>query len=86
MPTSLDFSKAPEPSEKLRSATLIEGEGATVEKGQALVVNYLGQVYDGKEPFDESYSSGSRRRSRSASARSSPAGTRPSSAPRSAAG
>ncbi len=29
-----------------------------MEKGQALVVNYLGQVYDGKAPFDENYSTG----------------------------
>jgi peptidylprolyl isomerase len=58
VPASMDFAKAPEPSKKLRSATLIQGEGETVEKGQALVVNYLGQVYDGKQPFDESYSTG----------------------------
>ena len=35
---------------------LIQGTGATVKKGQTLTVNYLGQVYDGKKPFDESYS------------------------------
>ena len=58
VPTSLDFSKTPAPSKKLQSATLIQGEGATVEKGQLLVVNYLGQVYKGKKPFDESYSRG----------------------------
>lgn len=58
VPTAFDFSKAPEPNKKLRSATLIEGEGATVEKGQTIVVNYLGQVYGGKKPFDESYSAG----------------------------
>ena len=27
-----------------------------MEKGQTIAVNYLGQVYDGKKPFDESYS------------------------------
>lgn len=58
VPTSLDFSKAPEPNKKLRSATLIEGEGAEVEKGQTLVVNYLGQTFRGKKPFDQSYSTG----------------------------
>lgn len=57
-PTELDFSGAPEPSDELRSATLVEGEGAEVEKGQTIVVNYLGQVYGGKKPFDESYSKG----------------------------
>ena len=58
VPSSLDFKKTPEPTKKLRSATLIEGEGATVEKGQTIVVNYLGQTYGGKKPFDESYSTG----------------------------
>ena len=56
VPTGFDFSKAPEPSDRLRSAELVKGEGATVEKGQTIVVDYLGQVYDGKKPFDESYS------------------------------
>lgn len=57
VPTGFDFKKTP-PNKKLRSATLIEGEGATVEKGQTIVVNYLGQTYGGKKPFDESYSTG----------------------------
>jgi len=56
--TSLDFSKAPKPDGKLRAATLIKGSGATVKKGQSITVNYLGQVYGGKKPFDESYSKG----------------------------
>lgn len=58
VPTGFDFTKTPEPNKKLRSATLIEGDGATVEKGQTIVVNYLGQTYGGKKPFDESYSTG----------------------------
>ena len=36
--------------------SLIQGTGATVKKGQTITVNYLGQVYKGKKPFDESYS------------------------------
>jgi len=40
---------------KLRSAVLIQGTGATVKKGQSITVNYLGQVYQAKQPFDESY-------------------------------
>ncbi len=56
--TGLDFSKAPKPDGKLHSAVLIEGTGATVAKGQTITVNYLGQVYGGKKPFDESYSKG----------------------------
>ena len=56
VPTGFDFKGAPEPSGKLRSADLVRGDGARVEKGQTIVVNYLGQVFDGKKPFDESYS------------------------------
>lgn len=54
----LDFARAPEPSSKLRAATLVQGDGATVEKGQTVVADYLGQVYGGKKPFDDSYSKG----------------------------
>lgn len=54
----LDFGRAPEPSSELRSATLVQGEGATVEKGQAIVVDYLGQVHGATKPFDDSYSKG----------------------------
>ncbi len=54
--TGLDFSGTPEPNGKLRSAALIQGSGDKVEKGQNITVNYLGQVYGGKKPFDESYS------------------------------
>jgi peptidylprolyl isomerase len=56
VPTSLDFKGLSGPSKQLRSADLVRGDGAKVEKGQTIVVNYLGQVFDGKEPFDESYS------------------------------
>jgi peptidylprolyl isomerase len=58
VPTSLDFTGTPKPGPQTRSATLIQGTGATVEKGQTIAVNYLGQVYGGKKPFDESYSKG----------------------------
>lgn len=54
--TALDFSKTPKPDGKLRSAVLIQGTGKEVQKGQNITVNYLGQVYGGKQPFDESYS------------------------------
>jgi peptidylprolyl isomerase len=56
VPTSFDFKGLSGPSEQLRSTNLIQGDGAKVEKGQTIVVNYLGQVFDGKKPFDESYS------------------------------
>ncbi|WP_432478399.1 FKBP-type peptidyl-prolyl cis-trans isomerase [Nocardioides sp. GXQ0305] len=55
-PTGLDFSGTPKPDGSLKSAYLIEGEGEKVEKGQTIVVDYLGQVYGGKKPFDESFS------------------------------
>jgi peptidylprolyl isomerase len=56
VPTGFDFKGLSGPSEQLRSTNLIRGDGAKVEKGQTIVVNYLGQVFDGKKPFDESYS------------------------------
>ncbi|MET1060275.1 MAG: FKBP-type peptidyl-prolyl cis-trans isomerase [Nocardioides sp.] len=55
--TGLDFSKAGKPSKKLKVITLTEGEGAPIKKKSYAVVRYLGQTYDGKKPFDESFSS-----------------------------
>lgn len=55
-PTGFDFAGTPQPTDSLRTAVLVEGDGPVVEKGQTIAVNYLGQVYDGKQPFDESYS------------------------------
>ncbi|WP_141013296.1 FKBP-type peptidyl-prolyl cis-trans isomerase [Nocardioides sambongensis] len=57
VPSSLDFTGTPEPSGKLQVATLIQGDGPVVEAGTAAVVDYLGQVYQGDKPFDESFSS-----------------------------
>ena len=54
--TGLDFTNAHKPSGKLNATTLVKGDGAKVKKGQTLTVNYLGQVYEADEPFDESYS------------------------------
>jgi len=54
--TALDFTGTPKPDGKLHSAALIQGDGATVESGQTITVDYLGQVYGGKKPFDESFS------------------------------
>jgi len=58
VPDSLDFTGTPAPSDRLRVAPLVQGDGATVEKGQTIVVNYLGQVYDGEAPFDSSFARG----------------------------
>jgi len=55
-PSALDFGGVPKPDGTLKSAYLVEGEGEKVAKGQTIVVDYLGQVYGGKKPFDESYS------------------------------
>lgn len=55
VPTSFEYRGVPEPNDKPRIATLVEGTGAAVEKGEVLVANYLGQVYDGAQPFDDSF-------------------------------
>jgi len=57
-PTSFDFTGTPGPAKRLGKAVLIDGTGPVVEKGQTIAVNYLGQVFEGKKPFDESYSKG----------------------------
>ncbi|WP_205472300.1 FKBP-type peptidyl-prolyl cis-trans isomerase [Nocardioides sp. SYSU D00038] len=56
LPTGFNFSDATAPDDKLHKAVLLNGKGAKVEKGQTIAVNYLGQVYEGKKPFDESFS------------------------------
>lgn len=56
--TGFDFSDAPEPNRQLRTSVLVEGDGETVEEGQTIFVDYLGQVYGGDQPFDDSYSRG----------------------------
>jgi peptidylprolyl isomerase len=53
--TGLDFSGVKK-SKALASAALVKGTGATVKKGQTITVDYFGEVYGGKKPFDESYS------------------------------
>jgi peptidylprolyl isomerase len=57
-PSGFDFTGVPEPTDELRQSVLFDGEGAVVEKGKAVVVSYLGQVYGGKKPFDENFSTG----------------------------
>lgn len=54
--TGFGFAEANKPSKNLLDTTLIKGEGPVVESGQTIAVNYLGQVYNAKTPFDESYS------------------------------
>ena len=54
--SGFDFKGVPEPTDELQKAVLFEGDGPVVEKGNATVVKYLGQVYGGKKPFDENFS------------------------------
>ena len=54
--TGLDFTDTPEPTDELLVETVTEGDGPPVEVGQTLTVEYFGSVYEGEEPFDESYS------------------------------
>ncbi len=56
--SGFDFAGTPEPTEDLKESVLFEGDGAVVEEGNAIVVKYLGQVYDAKKPFDENFSTG----------------------------
>lgn len=57
-PTGLDFAGTPKPTKDLQVGYLIKGSGDETAPGDQLYVNYLGQVYGGKEPFDDSYSTG----------------------------
>jgi len=57
-PVALDFTGLPEPKadgDLLRSIVK-QGKGATVTPEMTVTADYLGQVYDAKKPFDESYS------------------------------
>ena len=55
--TGLTFARGVKPPKGLRVVTLVEGEGPAIEKKDYAVVRYLGQTYDSKKPFDESFSS-----------------------------
>ena len=57
-PVSLDFKglPKPKPTDDLKRSVIKQGNGDTVTTDMTLTVNYLGQVYGAKQPFDESYS------------------------------
>lgn len=57
-PVGLDFTGIPMPKEdgKLKRTVLEEGDGDEVTADMTLKVNYLGAVYKGEKPFDESFS------------------------------
>lgn len=54
-PSGFDFTGSPKPAGQFRKAVLLEGDGAPVQKGQSVVADYLGQVYDGDMAFDENF-------------------------------
>ena len=58
VPTASTSPRRPRRAKKLQSATLIEGDGATVEKGQTARRQLPRPGLQGKKPFDESYSRG----------------------------
>ncbi len=47
-----------EPPKELKVEVISEGKGPALKKGDIAQVNYLGQVWDGKEPFDASFGKG----------------------------
>lgn len=57
-PTGFDFSHVAKPSADgdLLRAVLKQGTGPTVTTDMTITADYLGEVYGGKKPFDESYS------------------------------
>lgn len=54
----ITVAKGSTPADTLESTVLSEGDGPTVQKGDLLVADYLGQVYKGGEVFDNSYDRG----------------------------
>ncbi|MEU8778336.1 FKBP-type peptidyl-prolyl cis-trans isomerase [Streptomyces sp. NPDC048606] len=47
-----------EPPKELKVEVISEGSGPVLKKGDVAQVNYSGQVWDGKEPFDASFGRG----------------------------
>ena len=56
--TGLDFTgvEEPDPDGDLLRSIVKEGDGPVVKETDTVTADYLGMVYDGKKPFDESYS------------------------------
>jgi peptidylprolyl isomerase len=57
-PVRFDFTgiAKPKPDGELLRSVLKEGTGKLVTQEMTVTADYLGQVYDGEKPFDESYS------------------------------
>jgi peptidylprolyl isomerase len=58
-PSGLDWSGVAEPSPDtpVQRVVLEEGTGPAVKASDTVTVNYLGETYQAKKPFDESYTS-----------------------------
>lgn len=56
-PSGFDFTGIAQPDQygDLLRTTLKQGTGATVAQTDSVTVNYLGEVYQGTKPFDQSY-------------------------------
>ncbi|MGZ4452365.1 MAG: FKBP-type peptidyl-prolyl cis-trans isomerase [Nocardioides sp.] len=56
-PTGMSFQGVPKPKKNgpLKKAYLIKGTGATVQASDKITINYFGTLYNGKKPFDQSY-------------------------------
>ena len=57
-PATITIPEGQEPPEELQEQVLIEGDGAEVEAGQALAVQYTGVLWDSGEKFDSSWDRG----------------------------
>ena len=57
VPTGFDFTGLPKAApKKFAKALLIKGDGAVVKKGQTITIDYLGQLWQAKAPFQETFS------------------------------
>lgn len=54
--TGFDWTGVGAKPKKLQVITLIEGDGPAIVANRLATFNYLGEVWKGKKPFDESYS------------------------------
>lgn len=53
--TKLDFADAAQPSGELEVTVLAEGNGPRVQADDFVAVTYLGQTFDGAQPFDQNF-------------------------------
>ena len=51
----LDFAKASKPGNKLRVIPLVKGTGDPIKGAKIVKMNFIGQVFGHKKPFENSY-------------------------------